>query len=251
MPTKTARLPEKEEQIVVAGKKFKLFIYSEKRNDCRISIGKKGLHLRLSKYFTAAEKQKQYHELLAWAKEYIVKNELYKPKVTHRLYRDGDMLKVMGKEFTIRLHYEDKETSKGNLKNGMIFLTLSKDMSAKQEQKHKSYLVSRLIGNEFQPKIAERLTALNKMHFKKPVKKLIMRDNVSCWGSCTWDGNITISTRLLFAPQEVIDYVLIHELAHLIEHNHSKRFWSLVEKIMPGYMMAEDWLFYNGGHCIF
>ena len=78
-----------------------------------------------------------------------------------------------------------------------------------------------------------------------------MRDNVTSWGSCTWDGNITISTRLLFAPPEVIDYVLVHELAHLVEHNHSDRFWKIVEKIMPGYMLAESWLYKNGGSCIF
>ena len=49
----------------------------------------------------------------------------------------------------------------------------------------------------------------------------------------------------------IMIFELIHELAHLVEHNHSARFWKLVEKIMPGYQLAEDWLHKNGEQCIF
>ncbi|HKZ41668.1 MAG TPA: M48 family metallopeptidase, partial [Candidatus Hodarchaeales archaeon] len=55
-----------------------------------------------------------------------------------------------------------------------------------------------------------------------------------------------ISTRLLFAPDEVLEYVCIHELAHLIEHNHSDRFWALVEKAMPYYPQQKQWLKEHG-----
>jgi predicted metal-dependent hydrolase len=95
------------------------------------------------------------------------------------------------------------------------------------------------------------VTELNDIHFGKPIKKLRIRDNISNWGSCSHDGNISISARLLFAPPEVIDYILIHELAHLVELNHSNRFWKLVEKAMPGYELAEEWLRKNGDQCIF
>ena len=74
-----------------------------------------------------------------------------------------------------------------------------------------------------------------------------MKYNHSNWGSCSSKGNINLSTRLLFAPDDVIDYVIIHELAHRIEMNHSPRFWKLVSDAMPDYKEKEKWLKVHGG----
>lgn len=69
-----------------------------------------------------------------------------------------------------------------------------------------------------------------------------VNDKKTSWGSCTSHGNIYINYRLLLAPIDVIDYVLIHELCHLKEMNHSNRFWNLVETIVPDYKEKRDWL---------
>lgn len=55
------------------------------------------------------------------------------------------------------------------------------------------------------------------------------------WGSCSSKGTLSFSWRLIMTPLDVVDYVVIHELAHTVHHNHSKRFWGLVEKILPDY----------------
>jgi len=252
MATVSKKNIQKQYVLPVGGKSFTVFVYLENRYDCRASIGTKGIHIRLSKYMTEHERFDQEMQLLDWAKKYIARNGWHEKPPPYRQYRDGDTLTIMGHTYTIRIRYvPDKNASNGNLKNGIIHLQLSEGMSPKQEQKHKTYLVSRLIGNDLQPKIAQRLQILNDTHFKKPIKKLRLRDNVSNWGSCSVDGSINISVRLLFAPPEVIDYVLIHELAHLIEHNHSDRFWKVVEKAMPGYRLAEEWLSAHGHTCVF
>ncbi len=62
------------------------------------------------------------------------------------------------------------------------------------------------------------------------------------WGSCSYNGNININWRLIMAPVEVLDYVIVHELVHLKIDNHSKNFWQNVEMIYPDYKKAKKWL---------
>ena len=184
---------QKQYALVVGEKSFAVFVYLENRYDCRASIGQKGIHIRLSKYMSEHERFDQEMELLDWAKKYIARNGYTHQHARNRQYRDGDTLKIMGREFLIRINYvPDKNASNGHMKQDVIHLQLSEGMSPKQEQKHKTYLVSRLIGNLFQPQIAQRVQQLNDFHFKRPIKKLRLRDNVSNWGSCAADGSINI-----------------------------------------------------------
>jgi predicted metal-dependent hydrolase len=75
---------------------------------------------------------------------------------------------------------------------------------------------------------------------------LALRDTRSRWGSCTSSGNIMLSWRLIGAPPRVFEYVVAHELAHLLELNHSPRFWKHVETLMPDWKPARAWLKANG-----
>jgi len=69
------------------------------------------------------------------------------------------------------------------------------------------------------------------------------------WGSCLAKGNLNFPYRLMMAPPQVIDYVIVHELMHVLERNHSKRYWRKVEKAMPGYRKCKAWL-KNNGHLL-
>ena len=62
------------------------------------------------------------------------------------------------------------------------------------------------------------------------------------WGSCSRAGNLNFSWRLMMAPSEMIDYVIVHELTHLVEKNHSKRFWARVRAALPDYKKRHQWL---------
>lgn len=76
--------------------------------------------------------------------------------------------------------------------------------------------------------------------------RLTIRDPRSRWGSCTSAGNIMLSWRLILAPEEVLDYVAAHEVAHLAEMNHGPAFWRTVGRLMPDYQPHRAWLRANG-----
>lgn len=65
--------------------------------------------------------------------------------------------------------------------------------------------------------------------------RLTFRNNVSNWGSCSFDNNISLNVKLMKLPDEIIDYVILHELCHTVEKNHSAAFWKLVGKVCPAY----------------
>jgi|SRR5947209_3900693 len=74
------------------------------------------------------------------------------------------------------------------------------------------------------------------------IKRITARDQTSRWGSCTAEGVLSYSWRLILAPPHVLDYLAAHEVAHLIELNHSARFWRVVERICPDFERARSWL---------
>jgi predicted metal-dependent hydrolase len=77
-------------------------------------------------------------------------------------------------------------------------------------------------------------------------KKIGITSARTRWGSCSVDGSLNFSWHLILAPLAAVDYVVVHELVHTVFHNHSKRFWKKVEKIMPDYQERRKWLQRDG-----
>lgn len=101
--------------------------------------------------------------------------------------------------------------------------------------------------------LAERATQLipeRVKHFAPLVGvtygRITIRNQKSRWGSCSAKGNLNFNVGLLLAPPEVLDYVVVHELCHRKEMNHSPKFWAEVSKLIPDYKQHEKWLKNNG-----
>lgn len=111
-------------------------------------------------------------------------------------------------------------------------------------EKHSEVLVKWLKRTAKQG-ILTRVAELAEQH-NLPYQSVAVRDQHTRWGSCSSKRNLNFSWRLALAPLHILDYVILHELAHTKHMNHSKQFWSLVEELMPAYKDAENWLTKNG-----
>ena len=80
--------------------------------------------------------------------------------------------------------------------------------------------------------------------------KITVRRLVSRWGSCSSGKNLSFNCLLALVPDDVLDYVVVHELCHLKEMNHSEKFWREVERVIPDYKEKRKWLSDNGGELI-
>ena len=95
----------------------------------------------------------------------------------------------------------------------------------------------------------DRLAAASDRHaaaLRRPYRKITLRDTRSRWGSCTAQGDLMYSWRLVMAPPEVLDYVAAHEVAHLAQMNHSPAFWAVVERLYGDWRPARRWLQVEG-----
>jgi predicted metal-dependent hydrolase len=79
-----------------------------------------------------------------------------------------------------------------------------------------------------------------------PIRRVTVRDQSSRWGSCSTTGMLSFSWRLILAPGYVLDYLAAHEVAHLVEMNHSAKFWRVVQRLCPDHGRAKAWLDING-----
>ena len=92
------------------------------------------------------------------------------------------------------------------------------------------------------PKRCEELVRLTGGHYEK----ITIRNQKTRWGICSQTGTLSFNYRLMMAPPEVIDYVIVHELCHLTSMNHSKAFWNKVAGILPDYIQRKQWLKAHG-----
>jgi hypothetical protein len=94
--------------------------------------------------------------------------------------------------------------------------------------------------------LTRRAHELAERHASK-IQRVVVRNQRSRWGSCSYNGTISLNWRLIQLPEHVRDYIIVHELMHLRELNHSPRFWAEVAKACPDYRSAEEWLKQHSG----
>lgn len=247
MPRRTPQVEYRT--LSVSGAELPVKVIRERRSSVRAYMGKQELIVRLPSSLPAEAEAQHWQRLHRW----LAQQEKNRPgtldRYEPRTYQDGDRLQVGERTYRILIQLADKQTHSGRLETGVIELSLSKRAAPADRQTAIRTLLSRLVAQDFLPAITRRVRELNALHFNRPVKAVRLKHNHSNWGSCSNSGNINLSTRLLFAPPIVIDYVIIHELAHLVELNHSDRFWALVARAMPDYETHEAWLKVNGAAC--
>jgi len=228
--------------LLIDGLQIPVEVHLEIRQNTRFSITRRKVIMRAPKY-TSQDALRQYlSELHAWvAKQFIAKPALRSP-FESKVYRSGDVLTVGQRRYLLDIGYEDRATHTAHLIGDTISMVLSTRSDDASRHKSFKHLLSRVVAGDFYPDVADRVHEWNRMTVNRPITNIYLKYHQSKWGSCSSDGNINLSTRLLLTPPEVQDYVILHELSHLVELNHSDRFWNLVARFMPDYERQERWL---------
>ena len=150
------------------------------------------------------------------------------------LFTDGSIIPVLGKERLIAItHNPDSKITRIRLDDEHLQVNTNRD--------DPSGRITRFLKTEAK----ETLTNLAREKagiLEREVAAVQIRDTKSRWGSCGPDGRISLSWRLIFAPWDAMDYVVAHEVAHLIHMNHSRKFWDLCASLSDNYKEGKKWM---------
>ena len=116
---------------------------------------------------------------------------------------------------------------------------------AKEEKSHQTLALEKRYRDAAKDYIPKRVEYYHQFTGGR-YTKITIRDQKTRWGSCSSNGTLSFSFRLMMAPPRVLDYVVVHELCHLTHMNHSKEFWNMVQTILPDYKEHRKWLKENG-----
>lgn len=154
---------------------------------------------------------------------------------------NGDELYFLGEKRILSVIREERKHARVVWAMGrlLLYVPYDADYEKKRKQLEKWYRkeAAELL-NEKAGEFAARLQV--------DYEEIRIKDQKSRWGSCSSKGNLNFNWRIIMAPEAVCDYVVIHELCHLVYMDHSENFWSLVEKLCPDYREYRKWLKENG-----
>jgi predicted metal-dependent hydrolase len=148
-------------------------------------------------------------------------------------YQDGTALPIMGRMIVLRIVKTPSKVTRFTLSDTELTVTTPLDDIAPRIGRY----LRNLAHEELEKRAHQKAALLN-----RKLSKFVVRDMKSRWGSCSIDGRMTLSWRLIFAPLPSIDYVISHEAAHLIHPDHGKNFWALCEKISDDFATGHSWM---------
>jgi predicted metal-dependent hydrolase len=169
-----------------------------------------------------------------WIWESITEFSTQHEYVLPRQYVSGETQFYLGRRYVLKVIIDPEQTSNVKLHRGKLTVTFKKDCDERVVKikalldkwySHRANLI-------FKERLLAMLPKANWVGDLPSFRIMIMKKQ---WGSCSTKGSLMLNPHLIKAPKECIDYVILHELCHIAEHNHSDKFWRLLTQVMPNW----------------
>lgn len=231
-------------------KKIRIDYIYEHRSSLRMAIKHDKVIVRLPLLYPKALAQNSVNAFLT---KHISKKPGLLSKLAQKKYPNHFQLTVCDQRFQVSILPSSLKSHKAAINRNTNEVRLF--ISNEEEEVHRydscTKMLSRVFAKHFRPHVLERVNEINKELFQVSIARVSLKYNKTNWGSCSAKGNINLSTRLLLAPDWVLDSVVAHELNHRLHMDHSAAFWASLEKRFPRYKEADQWLKHHGQLCDF
>ena len=189
--------------------------------------------------------QKEIDDLLKQKSDWIRQKLIIQQSVplsTPKEFVSGESFSYLGRNYRLKVLTGDLQPVK--LKQGYLQVTVP------MEQKSDQALIRKLLQDWYLDRASDKLEQKSIKYSEQmgvQPTKIKVKEYKSRWGSCNSRGEISYNWKIIMTPHRIVDYLVVHELSHLIHHNHSKQYWNQVRSIVPDYQDRRDWLKTNAG----
>jgi hypothetical protein len=221
--------PQGTHRIVLQGQHLAYKLVRSPRRSVGFMIGSLGLEVRAAPRVSVADIEQLLHERSDWILRHLEKSHALEAQKPQQIWADGASCALHGQSLILRLRPDFPQHS-APLQDGVLSLPLPRHASAAQIERAALDWYGRYAHAHF----AQRLGHYAPIMGVRWTQLKLSNANTR-WGSAKRDGSIRLHWRLVQLAPELLDYVVVHELAHLHEMNHSPRFWAIVAQHCPAY----------------
>ncbi len=158
-------------------------------------------------------------------------------------FADGQLTRPLGTEFRICILRAARSTCSARVSGNTITAYIPESTPPSASEELASKVISKALSEASVRRLGEIVEKINSSGPKSEVRRLIVKPSRRVWGYySTKDGSLMLNTKLLYAPYQILEYVIIHELVHAKIRSHSRRFWDTVRSFIPDYKERRRWL---------
>lgn len=214
------------------------------------------LHISAPRLMSTARILEFLSEKEAWLKKNIEKIDgMNREKETYEnAIEQGETFKLLGQNYVLDIRFISKKRPRAFFEcldggENSLALEINENTGFLDIPDVGRSAIEKLYKEFAKEYFTKRTDEINRGHFGFRYRSIRIKNQSTRFGSCSSRGNLNFNWKAIMAPKEVIDYLLVHELAHLKEMNHSEKFWSTVEKACPDYKRHRKWL-KSSGHTL-
>ncbi|AGK96859.1 M48 family metallopeptidase [Clostridium pasteurianum] len=229
-------------KFIYAGKEIEFQVVFSKRKTMEISIAPSGdIKVRAPLEIPKAVIRERVMEKAPWIVKKLYQFKHIKNKPLIREFINGEVFMYLGMDYQLQIDIKSHiNKAKVNLFNDKIIVTINNEN--KENTKKAMELWYREKAKE---EIDQRINLYQKFFNIVPLEVKV-KEQKKRWGSCTYKNSLLFNWRCVMAKSEVLDYIVVHEMCHMVHKNHSREYWNAVASILPDYKQRDQWLKNNG-----
>jgi predicted metal-dependent hydrolase len=225
-------------------------VQSKRRKTIEVIVDKNEITIRVPFEKSIKEIEGILNEKIKWISQKQKEIQNQKPEIIKPSFDDNTILPYLGKNYSLKLIYNSDEKLKETIEFSNDFFTINlnknkNNLNEKVRSLYENWLISK--ANQI---FREKVNHHSKIIDVAP-KRIIIKNLKNRWDSITKNNTINLNVNLLKAPEDIIDYIIIHELCHFKIKGHSYQYWNYLKQFVPDYIQKVDWLKRNTNNIIY